>query len=236
MGKRIISQRRGKGSPTYRNQGHKFHAPVSYPSYIDNEITGIVRDIIHHPGRSAPNAIVEYNGQVNYVMASEGLKVNEIISAGEKKKEYNPGDIVSLADIPEGTSIYGIEKAPGSGPVFCRTGGSTARVINKIKDKIIVQLPSKKQKEFDPKCRASIGIIAAGGRKEKPIRKAGIHYYMKKAKNKLWPIVSGTSMNAVDHPYGGSSSAHHGKPTIARKNAPPGAKVGKVKPRRTGRR
>jgi large subunit ribosomal protein L2 len=57
-----------------------------------------------------------------------------------------------------------------------------------------------------------------------------------KAKNKMWPKVSGTSMNAVDHPYGGSSTSHKGKPTSTSRNAPPGRKVGKIAPRRTGRR
>ena len=57
-----------------------------------------------------------------------------------------------------------------------------------------------------------------------------------KARNRLYPSVSGTSMNAVDHPFGGTSSHHKGKPTIAPKHAPPGRKVGKLKPRRTGKK
>jgi len=43
-------------------------------------------------------------------------------------------------------------------------------------------------------------------------------------------------MNSVDHPFGGSSSAHKGKPTVAPRNAPAGRKVGKVRPRRTGKK
>ncbi|MCX8147621.1 MAG: 50S ribosomal protein L2, partial [Candidatus Woesearchaeota archaeon] len=42
------------------------------------------------------------------------------------------------------------------------------------------------------------------------------------------------SMNAVDHPHGTSRSSKKGRPTIAPRNAPPGAKVGKIRPRRTG--
>jgi large subunit ribosomal protein L2 len=236
MGKRIIPQRRGRGTTTYRSPSHRYHAPVSYPSINNSESTAIVRDIIHHPGRTAPNAIIESDGVVNYIMAPEGMKVNDTITLSQKKKDYSAGDLVTLSDIPEGTSIYGIEKLPGSGPSFCRTGGSMAKLIGKQKDKIVVQLPSKKQKAFDPRCRASIGVIAGGGRLEKPMTKAGNKYFAKKAKNKLWPKVSGTSMNAVDHPFGGSSSAHHGKHSEARKNAPAGAKVGKIRPRRTGRR
>ena len=97
-------------------------------------------------------------------------------------------------------------------------------------------LPSKKEKQFHPDCRANIGRIAGSGRTEKPIVKAGNAYYKMKAKNKLYPIVSKNSMNAVDHPYGTSRTSKKGRPTIARKHAPPGAKVGKIKPRRTGKR
>ena len=56
-----------------------------------------------------------------------------------------------------------------------------------------------------------------------------------KIKGKYWPIVSGASMNAVDHPFGNKRSSRKGRSTIAPKNAPPGRKVGMIKPRQTGR-
>ena len=89
---------------------------------------------------------------------------------------------------------------------------------------------------FLPDCRATIGVIAGSGRKEKPFLKAGTRHYAMKAKNKLYPQVSGTSMNSVDHPFGGSSSATKGRPTQSSRNAPPGRKVGKIAPKRTGRK
>ena len=95
-------------------------------------------------------------------------------------------------------------------------------------------LPSKKEKSFSPQCRATLGVIAGQGRKEKPFLKAGTRHYYMKARNKLYPRVKGQSMNAVDHPHGTSRSSKKGQPTIADRNAPPGAKVGKIRPRRTG--
>ena len=97
-------------------------------------------------------------------------------------------------------------------------------------------LPSSKTKDFNPDCRACIGIIAGSGRKEKPFLKAGTKHHAMKARNKLYPSVSGTSQNAVDHPFGGSSSSVKGRPTQAPRNAPPGRKVGKIAPTRTGRK
>ncbi len=61
-------------------------------------------------------------------------------------------------------------------------------------------------------------------------------YFKKKAKNKLWPSISGTSQNAVDHPFGSKGSHTKGRPTQCGRNDPPGRKVGKVAPRRTGLR
>jgi len=100
---------------------------------------------------------------------------------------------------------------------------------------VTVLLPSKKKKDFNPECRAAIGTVAGAGRPEKPLLKAGTNYFKHKARNKLWPSISGTSQNAVNHPLGGSRSGKKGVPTIAPHNAPPGRKVGKIRARRTGR-
>jgi large subunit ribosomal protein L2 len=150
--------------------------------------------------------------------------------------EIKSGNVMPLRNIPEGTNVYNIESNPGDGGKFVRASGTFARILSKMRDRIIVLLPSNKKKEFRPDCKAVVGIIAGGGRTEKPFLKAGNKYYAMKAKNKLWPITSGTSMNSVDHPFGGSSSGHKGRPTQSSRHAPPGRKVGKIAPRRTGRR
>lgn len=234
MGKRIISQRRGRGTPTYKSPGHRFRAAVRHVQ-LDKPMSGVVVDIVKCPGHTSPLAKVRYeNGITDYIIAPEGICVNEQINTGST--EINKGNCVALRNIPEGTLIYNIENQPGDGGKFVRSSGIAARVIGKMKNKIAVMLPSKKQKLFHPECRANIGTIAGAGRTEKPLVKAGRNYHKYKARNKLYPKVSGTSMNAVDHPYGTSRTGKKGRPTIARKHAPPGAKVGKIRPRRTGKR
>ena len=89
---------------------------------------------------------------------------------------------------------------------------------------------------FNENCRASVGIVAGGGRMEKPLLKAGTRYFKSRASAALWPVVSGQSQNAVEHPHGGARSSKKNKPDIARRFAPPGAKIGKIRPRRTGRK
>jgi sec-independent protein translocase protein TatC len=47
----------------------------------------------------------------------------------------------------------------------------------------IVPALSKKEKKFNGKCRAIIGVIAGAGRLDKPIVKAGKSFYIKKTRN-----------------------------------------------------
>jgi len=82
--------------------------------------------------------------------------------------------------------------------------------------------------------RATIGVIAGGGRLEKPLLKAGAAYWKWSAKSYWWPRVRGLAMNPVSHPHGGGR--HVGRPTTVSRNAPPGRKVGHIAARRTGRR
>ena len=236
MGKRLIQQARGKGGPRYRAPSFKYKGPASHKISSDNAISGMIVDFVKCRGHSAPLAKVKYEDGENVLMvAAEGLRVGDSISSG-KGSEIKAGNTLALADIPEGTLIYNIENSPGDGGKFCRASGTFARVLSKIGKGVVVELPSKKQKTFQELCRASIGIIAGGGRPEKPFLKAGRKHFAMKAKNKVWPIVCGQSMNAVDHPHGGTTSAKKNYPYTVSRNAPPGAKVGSIAAKRSGRK
>jgi len=231
MGKNLIQQARGKGSPTYRSPSFKYKAKVSYPKFAES---GKIIDIVKCRGHSSPLAKVRYdNGEESYIIAAEGIRVGDQVSVGGSEKQ---GDMVYLKDVQVGASIFNIEAKPGDGGKFVRAAGGFAKVIAKKENEVIVMLPSKKQKSFHPNCKATVGTISGAGRREKPFLKAGCKYYYMKARNKLYPRTCGISMNAVDHPYGTSRSSKKGHPTIARRNAPPGAKVGKIRPRRTGKK
>ncbi len=236
MGKSLIQQKRGKGSPRYRAPSFRYRGKAGFARYEDGKaINAEITDIIHSSGHSAPLMELKYsNGEVGLLQAPEGVKSGDRIGIG-KDVEIKAGNIMSLKNIPEGTLIYNIESNPGDGGRFVRASGAFAKIITKMENSIIVELPSSKRREFIPECRAMIGIVAGSGRTEKPFLKAGNKSYAMKAKNKLWPIVSGTSMNSVDHPFGGSSSHAKGIPTQSARNDPPGRKVGKIAPKRTGR-
>jgi large subunit ribosomal protein L2 len=233
MGKRIIQQARGKGGPRYRSHSFRHKGPAKI---LNKEVTGKVIDIISCPGHSAPLAVVHYPtlNSFGLIIAPEGIAVNQEINIGADSK-VKIGNTLPLNQIPEGIPIYNLEAVPGDGGKFVRASGVGARIITKSEKAIIIQLPSKKKKVFNPDCRATIGNVAGSGRTEKPFFKAGKKFYAMKAKNKLWPKVSGGAMNAVDHPFGNKRSSRKAKAKPAPKNAPPGRKVGMLRPRHTGR-
>lgn len=231
MGKNLTQQKRGKGSPTYKATTFRAVGDVK----LLNKKEAKILDLIRSSFTSAPLAVVEYADSTRgLIIATEGMKVNDKITIGEGA-ELKHGNALKLKDIPEGVIICSIESVPGDGGKFVRSSGASAKVFARTTDGVIVQFSSKKQKKFHPECLALVGTVAGGGRVEKPFLKAGNKFKAMKAKNKYWPIVSGASMNAVDHPLGGKRSSRKGRPTIVPKNAPPGRKVGMLRPRSTGR-
>ena len=228
MGKRIIQRARGHGSLTYRVRKSAFRYKIQYP-FLTGE--GIVLKLINSPAHSAPLANIKAGKEIFYNPAYEGMIEGQKVNIGAGS---NPGDIVALKEIPVGTRVFNIELNPNDGGKIARTSGSSAIISKSRIDKVGVMLPSKKEVFLDVKCRATIGIIAGAGRLEKPIVKAGKMHHMKKARNKLWPRTSAVKMNAVDHPFG-SGRGKRIKSKIAKRNAPPGAKVGLIRPSRTGR-
>jgi len=230
MGKRIISQARGHGSSTYRVRRQAFKYKVRFPPKIIGE--GTIIKLLNSSGHSAPLAKIKSEKEVFYIPAFKGMVEGEKIQFGNDIKD---GNIVELKDIPVKTHIFCIESRPGDGGVFIKAGGSFA-TVNRLKDDyVFVVFPSKKERKFNPKCRAIIGKIAGSGRKDKPIVKAGKQYHIKKAKSKLWPRTSALKVNAIDHPFG-SGRGKNPKSKIAKRNAPPGRRVGLLRPRRTGKK
>jgi large subunit ribosomal protein L2 len=236
MGKRLIQQARGKGSHTYKAPSFRYAGEAKHVKQKESMLKGEVIDIIHCQGHSAPLTKIKYdNGDTALSLAPEGVRIGEELTSGDKIS-IKPGCTTTLENIPEGTLIYNIESQPGDGGKYVRSSGTFAKILSKTAKEITVMLPSKKTKKFNHSCRASIGIVAGGGRLEKPFLKAGNKYHKMRAKNKLYPHVCGTSMNSVDHPFGGASSHHKGKPSATSRNAPPGRKVGLIGAKRTGRK
>lgn len=234
MGKNLISQRRGRGTTSFRAPSFKFKGESKVPAFQE-ETSGVVVDIIHCPAHTAPMAVIEYeSGDVSMMIAPESLFVGTELKVSTT--EIKNGYVVALENIPEGTSIYNVESQPGDGGKFVRASGAFAKVGPKVPGGITIVFPSKIKKVLNSSCRATIGVVAGGGRTDKPILKAGNAFYKAKARNHLWPVVSGSAMNAVAHPFGNKRTARKSKNRPIPRNAPPGRKVGCVAARRTGQK
>ena len=230
MGKRIISQRRGKGSHTYQTRKR---AGLLRPGYI-SDLKGEFKCIklTASPGHSVPIAkFMNKEGKIMETFAVNLLYIGQTINADGNKI----GDISKIGDMKNGTEVFNIEHNPKDGGKFVRTGGNAATVMAKEGEIVKIMMPSKRTKKFNVNCRATIGRAAGDGRMDKPIMKAGTKFYIMKAKSKLWPRVSAVKMNAIDHPFG-SGRGKRMKSKIAKRNASPGKKVGHIRPSRTGRK
>jgi large subunit ribosomal protein L2 len=236
MGRRIQGQRRGRGSSTFRAPSHRYKAELSHKRTEDDDVlAGEVVDVEHDPARSAPVARVQFeDDDERLVLASEGVGVGDTLEVGISAS-IEEGNTLPLAEIPEGVPVCNVERQPGDGGKFARAGGVNADLVTHERDAAVVQLPSGEMKRLSPDCRATIGVVAGGGRTEKPFVKAGNKHHKMKARGTKWPRVRGVAMNAVDHPFGGGGRQHPGRPKSVSRDASPGRKVGDIASKRTGR-
>ncbi|NHJ00598.1 MAG: 50S ribosomal protein L2 [Candidatus Heimdallarchaeota archaeon] len=241
MGKRILVQRRGRGTSVFRalshrRKGRSRYLPLS-EAEINDKLNFTIIDFIHERGRGLPLMLVKYsNGDESILPAPEGVYIGQNLEQGQKAA-LNVGNILPIGNIPEGIWICNIEMRPGDGGKLCRASGTHGQVKSHVKEGTIIQLPSRKMKTIHNNARAMVGVISGGGRPDRPFLKAGLkRAYMRAKGHKAFPVVRGVAMNIVTHPFGGGSHQGPGQPTTVSRNAPPGRKVGLIAARRTGLR
>jgi len=247
MGRVVRAQRKGNAdSKIFRSHNkHRKGACQFRPlDYTERHgyIKGVIKEIVHDPGRGAPIAKVVFRHPYKYALitanfiAVEGMYSGQFVYAG-KKAQLKIGNVIPLGNMPEGTIISNVEKRPGDRGVYARASGDYATVIahNADSHTTRIRLPSGAKKTIQTDCRAMVGVIAGGGRIEKPMLKAGRAYHKYRVKRNCWPKVRGVTMNPVEHPHGGGNHQHVGHATTVKRDSPPGKKVGLIAARRTGR-
>merc|ERR1739842_196498 len=226
MGRVIRAQRKGPGSVFTSHTKHRKGKPALRATDFSERhgyIKGVIKDIIHDPGRGAPLAIVHFRDPYRYkikkelFIATEGMYTGQFVYCG-RKAQITIGNVMPVGFMPEGTIICNLEEKTGD-------RGKRARV----------KLPSGAKKVIPSANRAMIGIVAGGGRIDKPMLKAGRAYHKYKAKRNSWPKVRGVAMNPVEHPHGGGNHQHIGKASTVKRGTSAGRKVGLIAARRTGR-
>ena len=225
MGKRVISRRRGSGTGRYRSPSHRHHGPVYHPA-PDIVGEGKVVAIVPAPGRTAPVAeVLAPEGSMVRVLATAGLATGDTIAFQDGKLDR--GSILPLGKIPDGTLVSNLEVKPFDGGRLARVAGSSALVVAHSGSDVTVQLPSGAFKQFLDTCRAQVGAVGGGGRKERPVIKAGKKFWATRSLARAPFKVRGVAMNPVNHPFGGGAHQHVGRPSTVSSGTWPGAKVGR---------
>ncbi|MHA1732066.1 MAG: 50S ribosomal protein L2 [Promethearchaeota archaeon] len=239
MGKRILVQRRGRDHYPFRKPGHKRRGAVKYrplSAEAGGTLRGTVVDFLHEPGRGAPLALVRWEDEMKSLyLPPEGVFTGEEVEQGATAA-LRVGSVLPLEKIPEGSLLFNLEGQPGDGGKFVRGSGTYATIMTKTPKVVRVSLPSGTIREFHPRCRATIGVVAGGGRPTKPFVKAGKKHHWMRAKGIKYPRTRSVAMNACSHPFGGGGKQRPGRPSTTSRNAPPGRKVGLIAARRTGRK
>jgi len=237
LGKRPLVRRRGRGGNQFRSTSTgKVGKTATYPRFpLAENHTGEIIDLIHERGREAPLSKVRFeDGSVSFIPAVIGTKVGESLEFGLKSK-IEKGNVISVQNIPDGTIVCNIERHFGDGGAIVKSAGTDATIFSHGDDGVTIKLPSGKFATLNPKNRAMIGTLSGGGATERHFMSAGNKWRSFKAKGKKYPIVRGVAQAAYVHPHGGGRHQHVGQSSTVSRDAPPGAKVGSIAARKTGR-
>ena len=162
------------------------------------DVPATVVAIEYDPNRSANIALIQYeDNEKAYILAPEGLKVNDKVMSGANA-DIKPGNCLPISAIPVGTVIHCIELKPGKGAQMVRSAGNGAQLMAKEGKYAHVRLPSGEMRLVSVECKAAIGQVGNSEHENIKLGKAGRSRWLGKR-----PEVRGSVMNPNDHPHGG---------------------------------
>ncbi len=161
-------------------------------------IIGSVISIEYDPNRTCDIALIQYtDGDKRYILAPEGLKINDNVAAG-KEVEPKIGNSLPLALMPIGTVIHNIELTPGRGGQLARSAGAAAVVTAREHGFVHLKLPSNEIRKVREESLATVGQLGKIEWKNEILGKAG-----RSRRMGIRPTVRGVAQNPRSHPHGG---------------------------------
>lgn len=190
VGGRVSIRHRGGGEKRkYREVDFK-RAKKDVPARVES--------IEYDPNRTANIALLFYaDGEKRYILAPEGLKVGEIVMAGQNV-DIKVGNSLPIKAIPIGLPIHNLELTPGKGGQIVRSAGTSATVMSKEGGFAAVRLPSGEVRRLPLGAWVTIGQVGNIDLKNRVFHKAGTKRHMG-----IRPTVRGVAMNPSSHPHGG---------------------------------
>jgi len=195
----------GRLTARHRGGGHRRKVRVVDFRRDKNNIPAMVKTIEYDPNRNALIALLAYkDGEKRYIIAPEGLQPGDTIVSGDEAP-IKVGNCLSLANIPLGVEIHGIELTPKKGAQLVRGAGLSSQILAKEGKYAHIKMPSGELRLIDLRCRATIGKVSNALISSVSIGKAGRKRHMG-----IRPYVRGVAMNPIDHPMGGGEGRSHG--------------------------
>jgi large subunit ribosomal protein L2 len=192
--------RNSRGVVTVRHRGGGSKRKLRLIDFRRDKITvpGKIASVEYDPNRSARIALVHYvDGEKRYIIAPLGIRLGDTIQAGEDV-DIELGNALPLESIPVGTLVHNIEFEPGKGGKLAHSAGSSAQMISKEGQYVVLKLPSGELRKFHHRCWATVGQIGNVDHENMRLGKAG------KRRWAGWrPSVRGSAMTPRDHPHGG---------------------------------
>jgi large subunit ribosomal protein L2 len=192
--------RNNKGRITIRHKGGGHKRLYRLIDFKRNkyDVSGKVMTIEYDPNRNANIALINYeDGEKRYILHPENLQIGDSILASQSA-EIKIGNALPLKNIPLGVDVHNIEFFPGKGGQLIRTAGSSAKILAKENDYVVLRLSSKELRLFKKECFATIGKVSNSDVYNVVLGKAGRSRWLG-----IRPTVRGSVMNPVDHPHGG---------------------------------
>lgn len=195
----------GRTTTRHRGGGHKQRYRLIDFKRDKDGVPARVERLEYDPNRSADIALLLYaDGERRYIIAPRGVKAGDPIRTGGNAP-IRPGNALTLANIPVGTTVHCVEMRPGKGAQLARSAGSAAQLVAREGDYATLRLRSGEMRRVYTGCKATVGAV---GNDEHNLRSLG------KAGAKRWrgrrPTVRGVAMNPVDHPHGGGEGRTSG--------------------------
>lgn len=204
------SGRNNQGKITVRHQGggvKRRYRIIDFKRNKEN-VPGSVASIEYDPNRTANIALINYvDGEKRYIIAPKGLTVGQTVEAGENV-DIKVGNSLPIMNIPVGTMIHNIELRPGKGGELARSAGTSAQILGREGNYVMIRLSSGEQRKVLGTCKATIGEVGNEDSSLVKIGKAGRKRHMG-----IRPTVRGSVMNPNDHPHGGGE----GRAPVGRK-------------------
>ena len=202
--------RNNQGKITVRHHGGGEKRKYRIIDFKRNKLNvpGSVATIEYDPNRTANIALINYaDGEKRYIIAPKGLTVGMTVESGENA-DIKVGNALPIMNIPVGTMVHNIELRPGKGGELARSAGSSAQILGREGNYVMIRLSSGEQRKVLGTCMATVGEVGNEDSSLVKVGKAGRSRHMG-----IRPTVRGSVMNPNDHPHGGGE----GRAPVGRK-------------------